>query len=47
MPQTTETGNILPEVQAERFFAVDIRSAVITAVLLRPDRPVAPGPRVG
>jgi tRNA-binding protein len=32
MPQTTETGNILPTVEAEQFFAVDIRSAVVTAV---------------
>jgi tRNA-binding protein len=32
MPQTTETGEILPTVPAEQFFAVDIRSAVITAV---------------
>ena len=32
MPQSTETGNILPTVEADQFFAVDIRSAVITAV---------------
>ena len=32
MPQTTESGNILPTVTAEQFFAVDIRSAKITAV---------------
>ncbi|HEV2919961.1 MAG TPA: tRNA-binding protein [Actinomycetota bacterium] len=32
MPQTTETGNVLPTVEAEQFFAVDIRSAVVTAV---------------
>jgi tRNA-binding protein len=32
MPQTTETGEILPTVPAEQFFAVDIRSAVVTAV---------------
>lgn len=32
MPQTTETGEILPTVPAGQFFAVDIRSAVITAV---------------
>ena len=32
MPQTTETGEIRPTVPAERFFTVDIRSAVITAV---------------
>jgi tRNA-binding protein len=31
MPQTTETGNVLPTVEAEQFFAVDIRSAVVTA----------------
>jgi tRNA-binding protein len=32
MPQSTETGITLPTVQADQFFAVDIRSAVITAV---------------
>jgi tRNA-binding protein len=32
MPQTTETGNVLPTVEADQFFAVDIRSAVVTAV---------------
>jgi tRNA-binding protein len=32
MPQSTETGDILPTVEAEQFFAVDIRSAVVTAV---------------
>ena len=32
MPQSTETGSVLPTVQAEQFFAVDIRSAVVTAV---------------
>jgi tRNA-binding protein len=32
MPQTTETGEIRPTVPAEQFFAVDIRSAVVTAV---------------
>ena len=32
MPQSTETGNVLPTVEAEQFFAVDIRSAVVTAV---------------
>jgi tRNA-binding protein len=32
MPQTTETGNVQPTVEAEQFFAVDIRSAVVTAV---------------
>ena len=32
MPQTTETGEIQPTVPAEQFFAVDIRSAVVTAV---------------
>jgi tRNA-binding protein len=32
MPQTTETGRILPTVPADQFFAVDIRSAVVTAV---------------
>ena len=32
MPQTTETGGILPTVPAAQFFAVDIRSAVVTAV---------------
>jgi tRNA-binding protein len=32
MPQTTESGAILPTVDAEQFFAVDIRSAQITAV---------------
>jgi tRNA-binding protein len=31
MPQSTETGNILPTVEADQFFAVDIRSAVVTA----------------
>jgi tRNA-binding protein len=31
MPQSTETGNILPTVGADQFFAVDIRSAVVTA----------------
>jgi tRNA-binding protein len=32
MPQTTETGGIMPTVPADQFFAVDIRSAVVTAV---------------
>ena len=32
MPQTTESGQILPTVEPAQFFAVDIRSAVITAV---------------
>jgi tRNA-binding protein len=32
MPQSTESGNILPTVEAEQFFAVDIRSALVTAV---------------
>ena len=32
MPQTTATGEILPTVPAGQFFAVDIRSAVVTAV---------------
>ena len=32
MPQTTESGEILPTVDAEHFFALDIRSALVTAV---------------
>jgi tRNA-binding protein len=32
MPQTTESRQILPIVDAAQFFAVDIRSAVVTAV---------------
>jgi tRNA-binding protein len=32
MSQTTESGSILPTVEPEQFFAVDIRSAVVTAV---------------
>lgn len=32
MPQSTETGNILATVDAGQFFAVDIRSALVTAV---------------
>ncbi len=32
MSQATESGEILPTVEATQFFAVDIRSAVITAV---------------
>jgi tRNA-binding protein len=32
MPQSTESGNIRPTVEAEQFFAVDIRSALVTAV---------------
>ncbi len=32
MSQSTETGNVLPTVEAEHFFAVDIRSALVTAV---------------
>jgi tRNA-binding protein len=32
MPQTTESGETLPTVEAAQFFAVDIRSAVVTAV---------------
>jgi tRNA-binding protein len=32
MPQSTETGNVLPTVEPDQFFAVDIRSAVVTAV---------------
>jgi len=37
MPQTTESGGILPIVNSEQFFAVDIRSAVITAVEAFPE----------
>jgi len=37
MPQTTESGEILPIVNATQFFAVDIRSAVITAVEAFPE----------
>ena len=37
MPQTTESGKILPTVDAEQFFAVDIRSAVITAAEQSPE----------
>ena len=37
MPQTTETGNVLPTVEPEQLFAVDIRSAVITAVEAFPE----------
>jgi tRNA-binding protein len=32
MQQSTETGNILPTVDAGQFFAVDIRSALVAAV---------------
>jgi tRNA-binding protein len=32
MPETTETSHILPTVEAGQFFAVDIRSALVTAV---------------
>jgi tRNA-binding protein len=32
MPQTTESGQILPTVDPGQFFGVDIRSAVVTAV---------------
>jgi tRNA-binding protein len=32
MPETTESSNILPTVEAAQFFAVDIRSALVTAV---------------
>src|SRR5829696_1651694 len=32
MAQTTESGEVLPIVNVTQFFAVDIRSAVITAV---------------
>jgi tRNA-binding protein len=32
MSQTTEASNILPTVETEQFFAVDIRSALVTAV---------------
>ena len=32
MAQTSESGTILPTVPAEQFFAVDIRSALVTAV---------------
>ena len=32
MRQSTETGNILATVDAGQFFAVDIRSALVTAV---------------
>jgi tRNA-binding protein len=32
MPQTTESGSVLPTVEAGQFFAVDIRSALVTAV---------------
>ena len=31
MPQTTESGKILPTVDPARFFAVDIRTAVVLA----------------
>jgi tRNA-binding protein len=37
MPQTTESGEMLPIVDAAQFFAVDIRSAVITAVEVFPE----------
>ena len=37
MPQTTESGEMLPIVDATQFFAVDIRSAVITAVEAFPE----------
>jgi tRNA-binding protein len=32
MPETTETSDVLPTIEASQFFAVDIRSAVVTAV---------------
>jgi tRNA-binding protein len=32
MPQSTESGRILPTIEAEQFFAVDLRSAQIMAV---------------
>jgi tRNA-binding protein len=32
MPETTESGTVLPTVEAGQFFAVDIRSALVTAV---------------
>jgi hypothetical protein len=37
MPQTTESGETLPIVNVTQFFAVDIRSAVITAVEAFPE----------
>jgi tRNA-binding protein len=37
MPQTTESSEILPTVEAAQFFAVDIRSAVVTAVEAFPE----------
>ena len=37
MPQTTESGDILPIVNVTQFFTVDIRSAVITAVEAFPE----------
>jgi tRNA-binding protein len=37
MPQSTESGNILATVEAEQFFAVDIRSALVTAVEAFPE----------
>ena len=37
MPPTTESGEILPIVDATQFFTVDIRSAVITAVEAFPE----------
>jgi tRNA-binding protein len=37
MAQSTESGNILPTVEAEQFFAVDIRSALVTAVEAFPE----------
>ena len=32
MSQTTESSNILPTVEAQQFFAVDVRSALVIAV---------------
>jgi tRNA-binding protein len=32
MPEITETSHVLPPVEAAQFFAVDIRSALVTAV---------------
>jgi tRNA-binding protein len=32
MPDSTETGQLLPTVEAAQFLAVDIRSALVTAV---------------
>jgi hypothetical protein len=48
MPETTETGNNLPTVEEfPEVLVLGVYDPDGTVILLRPDRPVPPGQRVG